>query len=174
MGLSRTAAGGDKAMKQAGAHLPADGLFDLRAVLQPWDLDASAGRHASAGEAGEPDAVLQASAVESDTEGSGAAPLTVAASKGVGVSLSAGFVAWLLRAGPLVAGLASSMPAWKGFDPLPVLARERRARADPQGGDTEEGLEKGPEAEAEVEALFGAAEASRPRQVTRARTEQTR
>ena len=36
-------------------------------------------------------------------------------------SLSAGVLTWMLRAGSLMASLLTSMPMWRGFDPLPVL-----------------------------------------------------
>ena len=48
----------------------------------------------------------------------------IAASAGAkmsGATLSAGYVAWLLRAGPMLASALSSMPIWAKFDPLPVL-----------------------------------------------------
>ncbi len=38
-----------------------------------------------------------------------------------GMALSAGFVAWILRGGSLLASFLVSMPAWRHFDPLPVL-----------------------------------------------------
>jgi hypothetical protein len=41
-----------------------------------------------------------------------------------GVVMSAGFVAWALRGGGLLATLAASVPAWRNVDPLPVLAPE--------------------------------------------------
>jgi hypothetical protein len=41
-----------------------------------------------------------------------------------GVVMSAGFVAWALRGGGLLASLAASVPAWRSVDPLPVLAPE--------------------------------------------------
>ena len=55
-----------------------------------------------------------------------------------GVALSAGFVAWLLHGGSLLASFLVSMPAWRHFDPLPVLSsggrdrreRERKAREE--------------------------------------------
>jgi len=40
---------------------------------------------------------------------------------GVLTTASTGYVIWLLRAGPLVASVLSSLPAWRTFDPLPVL-----------------------------------------------------
>ncbi len=43
------------------------------------------------------------------------------ATTGVAFTLSAGFATWLLRAGTLATSLLSSMPLWRGFDPLPVL-----------------------------------------------------
>jgi len=45
--------------------------------------------------------------------------------------LSAGFVAWLLHGGSLLASFLVSMPAWRHFDPLPVLGtsgHDRRKR----------------------------------------------
>ncbi len=45
-----------------------------------------------------------------------------------GMALSAGFVAWILRGGSLVASFLVSMPAWRHFDPLPVLGGELLTR----------------------------------------------
>jgi hypothetical protein len=48
-----------------------------------------------------------------------------------GMALSVGFVAWILRGGALLASFLVSMPAWRHFDPLPVLGsagRDRRER----------------------------------------------
>ncbi len=47
-----------------------------------------------------------------------------------GVALSAGFVAWLLRSGSLLASFLVSLPAWRHFDPLPVLGLGRRRRKE--------------------------------------------
>ena len=49
-----------------------------------------------------------------------------------GIALSAGFVAWILHGGSLLASFLVSMPAWRHFDPLPVLGvgeRDRRKRS---------------------------------------------
>ena len=52
--------------------------------------------------------------------------------KGVSAALSAGYVAWILRAGSLLTGVASTIPAWRGFDPLPVIAAQAgNANPDP-------------------------------------------
>jgi len=40
--------------------------------------------------------------------------------------LSAGFLTWALRGASLLASVAASLPAWQGFDPLPVLAAKKR------------------------------------------------
>lgn len=45
-----------------------------------------------------------------------------------GLALSAGFVAWILRSGSLLASFLVSMPAWRHFDPLPVLGVSGRDR----------------------------------------------
>jgi hypothetical protein len=48
--------------------------------------------------------------------------LKVAAAKSSGVVLTAGIVAWAMRGGALLSSLMSTIPLWKGYDPLPVLA----------------------------------------------------
>ena len=48
--------------------------------------------------------------------------------KGMTFSLSAGFVAWVLRGGSLLATAMSSIPIWRGLDPLPVLAMSAKDR----------------------------------------------
>ncbi|MCP4286645.1 MAG: hypothetical protein GY792_19730, partial [Gammaproteobacteria bacterium] len=68
---------------------------------------------------------------------------------GVTLSLSAGFVSWVLRAGSLMASFMSVVPMWKQLDPLPILgAASIKAKKD---------LEKKNEGEAkEVETIFSA------------------
>ncbi|MES9849037.1 MAG: hypothetical protein ABW145_11665 [Candidatus Thiodiazotropha sp.] len=44
------------------------------------------------------------------------------------IALSAGYVAWLLRAGVLSASLLSFMPLWRQIDPLPVLSAHAKRR----------------------------------------------
>jgi len=49
------------------------------------------------------------------------------------LALTAGFVAWILRGGSLLASFIMTMPAWRHFDPLPVLGhgkRDRRKKED--------------------------------------------
>jgi hypothetical protein len=46
----------------------------------------------------------------------------VAAAKSSGIVLTAGVVAWILRSGALLSSLMSTIPLWKGYDPLPILA----------------------------------------------------
>ena len=38
------------------------------------------------------------------------------------ITVSAGYVLWCLRGAGLLASLFSSLPVWRWFDPLPVLA----------------------------------------------------
>ncbi|MGI9341849.1 MAG: beta strand repeat-containing protein [Gammaproteobacteria bacterium] len=49
---------------------------------------------------------------------------------GTSVALSAGFVSWVIRGGALATTLLSTMPVWKGFDPLPLLAARRKKSED--------------------------------------------
>jgi hypothetical protein len=46
--------------------------------------------------------------------------------KGTSFVLSAGFLTWALRGASLLASVAATLPAWQGFDPLPVLAAKKR------------------------------------------------
>ena len=39
-----------------------------------------------------------------------------------GMVLTTGVVAWVLRSGALMASMISTIPLWKGYDPLPLLA----------------------------------------------------
>ena len=45
----------------------------------------------------------------------------VSSMKGAGLTLTTGFVAWMVRGGALVAGLMTSLPTWRHIDPVPIL-----------------------------------------------------
>jgi hypothetical protein len=62
---------------------------------------------------------------------------TVAVSTGVSI----GYVIWLLRGGVLISSLMASLPAWRSFDPLPILANSGR-RDEPSDDDSLENLLK--------------------------------
>ncbi len=49
--------------------------------------------------------------------------------------LSAGFLTWALRGASLLASMAASLPAWQGFDPLPVLAAKKRDKKKDEDDD---------------------------------------
>jgi hypothetical protein len=55
------------------------------------------------------------------------------------LALSVGAIWWATRATGLLASLLSSLPAWRNFDPLPVLQRDEE---DQWGEDTEEEAEE--------------------------------
>jgi hypothetical protein len=44
------------------------------------------------------------------------------------VTLSVGFVAWALQSSTLLVSCLTTLPAWKHFDPLPVVNLSRRER----------------------------------------------
>ncbi|MEW8008326.1 MAG: Ig-like domain-containing protein, partial [Candidatus Thiodiazotropha endolucinida] len=54
------------------------------------------------------------------------------------LALSAGYVAWLLRAGVLSASLLSFTPLWRQIDPLPVLSAHAKRRDEDQDHPPEE------------------------------------
>jgi len=49
---------------------------------------------------------------------------------GTGMILSVGFLGWILNGGALAASLLSTMPIWRGFDPLPLFAARDRSRSE--------------------------------------------
>jgi hypothetical protein len=64
--------------------------------------------------------------------------------KGSSFVLSAGFLTWALRGATLLASVAASLPAWQGFDPLPVLAAKKRDKKKDKKKD-EDGDDNGDE-----------------------------
>lgn len=57
-----------------------------------------------------------------------------AAATAIAGAFTAGYVIWMARGGMLLAGLVTALPAWKAFDPLPVL--QYKATADDDDGET--------------------------------------
>jgi hypothetical protein len=70
--------------------------------------------------------------------------IAVGSAGALATSLSAGYVLWLARGGVLLASLMSSVPAWAGLDPLPVLAQMggRRGDDDREGVDDTDPIER--------------------------------
>ncbi len=68
-----------------------------------------------------------------------------------GTTLSVGFVAWAIRSGALLASCFATIPAWRTFDPLPVVSLSRRERTR-RSQDTEASRQ---EEEAQFEGLQG-------------------
>jgi hypothetical protein len=60
-------------------------------------------------------------------------------STGLGAVLSVGVVSWILRGGTLAATLLSTVPMWKGFDPLPMLMGRRKKDDEEERDDTVDG-----------------------------------
>ncbi|MEO8630786.1 MAG: hypothetical protein ABI612_22215, partial [Betaproteobacteria bacterium] len=58
----------------------------------------------------------------------------------VTVSVSIGYVMWLLRGGVLMSSLLSSLPAWHIIDPMPVLSQAKRK--DERNAEDDDPLEK--------------------------------
>ena len=61
-------------------------------------------------------------------EQAGGLSLFVDMLKGTALAFSAGFVAWLFRGGTLLAGLLASLPAWRYFDPVPIMGRTKQEK----------------------------------------------
>ncbi|MGI9288585.1 MAG: cadherin domain-containing protein, partial [Pseudomonadales bacterium] len=58
------------------------------------------------------------------------------------LTVSAGFVSWILRGGSLLASFLSTLPLWKGFDPLPILATREKKSEEKQKPDTNANADK--------------------------------
>ena len=54
------------------------------------------------------------------------------------LTLTAGFVTWLLRTGSMLATVFSTTPLWSRFDPIPVLAAVEEEEDKDQGRDKDE------------------------------------
>ena len=67
--------------------------------------------------------------------------LTATAVSGVSLVLSAGYLAWILRGGWLLASLLATMPTWHHFDPLPVVRAARRREKLDRESSQDEGFE---------------------------------
>nr|MDJ0741089.1 VCBS domain-containing protein [Gammaproteobacteria bacterium] len=76
------------------------------------------------------------------------------AAAGVGVSLTAGFVSWALRAGSMAASFLAAMPTWRSFDPMPVLAAddEKKRRTVGDAADDDDDAEE--QDDAKVDRMF--------------------
>ena len=85
---------------------------------------------------------IDSSYEEADEE----AALFSRAGAAIALTLTAGFVSWLLRGGSLLATLLSTGSVWHGFDPIPVLAmdedREEEDSEDEEYGESGEKEDK--------------------------------
>ncbi len=60
---------------------------------------------------------------------------------GVSVSLAAGVVSYLLKAGSLMSSFLSTVPIWKGFDPVAIMFGPKKKKKK----DTEQENEQQPD-----------------------------
>lgn len=67
---------------------------------------------------------------EMKLEGDSWNQLSVQVSVGSSVALTTGFVAWVLRGGALASALLATLPAWRGFDPLPIIMSSQSDKAE--------------------------------------------
>ena len=72
-----------------------------------------------------------------------------------GIVLTVGYISWILRGGALAATLLSTMPLWRQFDPLPLLAARKRRREKKQSEeDTHQAAASAYENPSDAEKLF--------------------
>ena len=81
--------------------------------------------------------------------------LSAEAAAGVGISLTAGFVSWALRAGSMAASLLAAMPTWRHFDPMPVLAADDKKKQAPVSSDDTDEETRESDKNERIERLFG-------------------
>ena len=56
---------------------------------------------------------------------------------GVGISLTAGVVSWVLRAGTLGTSFLTTMPVWRSVDPMPLLSEDGNSSKSAPADDVE-------------------------------------
>ena len=66
--------------------------------------------------------------------------LLAKSASGLALSLSAGVVTWALQGGSVLASMLSSVPLWKGFDPLPIIAKSKKSEPDDETTGTSNAL----------------------------------
>lgn len=54
---------------------------------------------------------------------------------GGGVAFSTGVIAWILRGGSLLASILTTLPAWRSFDPIPIMAKKHSKEKKNEGID---------------------------------------
>ncbi|MCP4377995.1 MAG: hypothetical protein GY794_17705, partial [bacterium] len=54
--------------------------------------------------------------------------ITVGAVEGITTLMLAGYVVWIFRGGTLLSAILATIPAWKNFDPLPILDLSEKQR----------------------------------------------
>ncbi|MCP5421404.1 MAG: cadherin domain-containing protein [Chromatiaceae bacterium] len=85
----------------------------------------------------------------------GSERLSAEAAAGFSLSLTAGFVSWALRAGSMAASFLAAMPAWRNFDPMPVLAADdQKKRANTHDDGDAEDRDQEAVDENSVDAMF--------------------
>ena len=92
---------------------------------------------------------------ESTEEQDRKAQLSAEAAAGVGISLTAGFVSWALRAGSMAASFLAAMPTWRHFDPMPILSADEKKQQGTVEGDSHAGENEQADEEERVDRLFG-------------------
>jgi len=143
-----TAAGGSTGVRLAGAAIavsapasdaPGDLLADVKQIdVRPVDLFqiGEQGRSASAeGLAGEL-ALLRESVREQDEIQQRTVVVLAAGS----LSMTLGYLLWLVRGGALAASVLASLPAWRLIDPLPILSRLQDRETDESGEEEDEAI----------------------------------
>lgn len=78
----------------------------------------------------------------------------------VGLAFSAGVVAWALRVGGMIASLLATVPAWRNFDPMPIMPEEDQRKGE--AWQDESGADKGAGRNANVEMIERQKEGERP------------
>jgi hypothetical protein len=80
--------------------------------------------------------------------------LSAEAVAGMGISVTAGFVSWALRAGSMAASFLTAMPVWRHLDPMPILGEDNNKRRDGVAGDYDEDSPTDKERDQSVDDLF--------------------
>ena len=78
--------------------------------------------------------------VNNNREEGGYMDLLARSASGMALSLSAGVITWALQGGSILASMLSSVPLWKGFDPLPIITKFKKSESDDETTQTSDAL----------------------------------
>ena len=101
--------------------------------------------------------VMQQQMEQSYEETSSDEKVVVYLTSGMSISLAAGAVSYLFRAGSLMSSFLATVPVWKGFDPIPVLVTPKK-KSKKKKSHKHDPMQRVQDADANAEQMFSSKE----------------